>query len=68
MHSTRPAYQRSHAARQNTTPRTPRPRRLPNGDADGNVGIPETLTPRRADTPSRGWRLAQPTRLPATAA
>ena len=68
MHNTRPAYQRNRAARQKTNSRTPRPRRLPNGDADGNVGIPETLTPRRADTPSRGWRLAQPTRLPTTAA
>ena len=67
MRKARPAYDRSHAARQKTTPRTPRPRRLPNGDADGNVGIPETRTPRRVDTPSRGWRLAQPTPRPATA-
>ena len=65
MHNARPARKRSRAAQQKTTLRTPRPQRLPNGDADGNVGIPETMTPRRADTPSRGWRLAEPTRPPA---
>ena len=32
-------------------------------DADGNVGTPDTLTPRRADAPTHGWLLAKAPRI-----
>ena len=37
-------------------------------DADGNVGTPDTLTPRRADAPTRGWLLAEAPRIHRVAA
>ena len=32
-------------------------------DADGNVGTPDTLTPRRADAPTHGWLRAETPRI-----
>lgn len=32
-------------------------------DADGNLGTPGTLTPRRTETPTRGWLLAEAPRI-----
>ena len=33
------------------------------GDVDGNVGTPETLTARGADSPTHGWLLAEAPRI-----
>ena len=32
-------------------------------DTEGNVGTPDTLTPRRTDAPTRGWLLAEAPRM-----
>ena len=32
-------------------------------DADGNAGTPETLTPRRTNSPTHGWLLAEAPRI-----
>ena len=32
-------------------------------EVNGNVGTPDTLTPRRTDSPTHGWLLAEAPRL-----